>query len=259
MKVLITGAAGRIGRTLAEGLASAHQLRLADLRPNHSPDADWIECDVTDAGAAARAVEGMDAVIHLAGHPNSTDWNVVQSLNVGGTLAMLRAASAAGARRFLLASSIHVCGLHPADVPLSGDLAPLPDGPYGLSKLQTEILARYFATMHGLTAIAMRICSFRPEPTNARELATWISPADMVRLASACLTAEVEGYHEIWGVSANAKARVRDSSWAALGYSPRDDASEHADRLKAAGVDVSCFSEWPYLGGAFVDQGRTSI
>lgn len=231
-----------------------HDLRFADLLPSQSSDGEWLHLDVTDAAAAARAVAGMDAVVHLAGHPNSTDWDVVQPLNVGGTLNLLRASVAAGVGRFLLASSIHVCGLHPADTPLTSDLSVLPDGPYGVSKLQCEILCRHFASMHGLTAISMRICSFRPEPSNARELTTWISPGDMVRLTEACLSAEVTGYHEIWGVSANTRADMRDSSWARLGYRPRDDASTHVRRLSEAGVDVARHSEWPYLGGAFVRQ-----
>lgn len=258
MKILITGAAGRIGRTLADGLVPRHQLRLADLHPSYADQPGRMVCDVTKANDAVRAVAGMDAVVHLAGHPNSTDWDVVQSLNVGGTLTMLRAAASAGVRHFVLASSIHVCGLHPADVTLTNDLPPWPDGPYGASKLQGEMLGRYFAEAGGMAVVAMRICSFRAAPSNAREMATWISPGDMVRLVEACLTADVQGFHTIWGVSANSKARIDDGNWHRFGYRPCDDAADHAGRLAGEGVDLDCFSEWPLLGGAFVALARSA-
>ncbi len=260
MRLLITGAAGRIGRALTEGLSSSYSLRLADLRPPEGEEGgEWIACDVTDPGDAARAVEGMDAVIHLAGHPNSTDWDVVQRLNVGGTLAMLRASANAGVKRFLFASSVHAFGMHPADTVLTSDLPPHPDGPYGVSKSVGETLVRYFADFRGMSGVAMRICSFRPEPGNARELATWLSPGDMVRLAEACLSADLDGFAGIWGISANSGARIDDETWSRLGYRPVDDAAAHADRLASEGVDLSRYSEWPLLGGEFVNRARAAI
>jgi len=256
LKVLITGASGRIGRALAKGIDARYGLRCADIDVADCGASGWMACDITDPRQAARAAAGMDAVVHLAGHPNSMDWDIMHSINVAGTLTMLRAAADAGVSRFLYASSVHVCGFHPADAMLTQDLPLWPDSPYGVSKAIGETHLRYFAEAYGMTGIAMRICSFRPEPSNSRELATWISEGDMVRLAEACLRADVTGFHAIWGVSANSRANLDDASWQRLGYTPRDNGSDHIARLAANGLDVTSYSEWPLLGGAFVDRAR---
>lgn len=255
MRVLITGAAGRIGQTLARGLAGKFFLRLADLaRIDTQLGDERMVCDISDADQVARALKGMDAVVHLAGHPNSQDWDVVQQLNIAGTFNVLKAASSAGVQRILYGSSVHVCGLHPADVTLSNDLPIWPDGPYGISKATCELALRYLSESEGLTCVAMRICSFRPLPQNARELATWISPDDMVKLVHSGLCAPVSGFHTIWGISANTRAHVSDDAWARLGYCPQDNAEDHALRLAAEGVDTTRYSEWPHLGGHFADH-----
>lgn len=252
MRVLVTGAAGRIGRTLAAGL-TGHRLRLTDLAaPEERPaDAEFVAADLTEPGSAAALVEGMDAVIHMAGHPNSRDWAVVERLNVGVTRTLLEAAAAAGVRRAIVASSVHVAGHYPGDARLTEAMPLRPDGPYGLSKAANELTLRYLCERHGITGFALRICAFQPRPVDARQLRLWLSPADMVRLAAACLTADVAGYRAVWGLSNNARADVDRAGWDAIGYRPRDDAEQHAGRLAADGIDVTRVSEWPLLGGSF--------
>jgi nucleoside-diphosphate-sugar epimerase len=65
MRVLMTGAAGTIGKRLAHALGSSHDLRLADLhRKPDNPNS--VQLDVTDLAQAIAATRGIDAVIHLA-------------------------------------------------------------------------------------------------------------------------------------------------------------------------------------------------
>jgi uronate dehydrogenase len=259
--VLITGAAGRMGKVLSRGLAEAGvPLRLTDLRPPEetTPGAEFLGADITDPAAVAFLCEGISAVVHLAGHPNSRDWDVVERLNMTGTRIVLEAAARAGAERLIYASSVHAVGLLPADAALDDDPRLRPDSPYGLSKAYGELLLEYLAAEHGVTGFALRICSFRPAPSTARELITWISPADTVRLVLACLTTEAKGSHRLWGVSANRRARVDREAWGRVGYAPQDEAEDHLEALAAAGVDVAQMSEHPLLGAHFVSDAILS-
>src|SRR4051794_11582802 len=105
MKVLITGAAGTIGRQLAPGLAGEHDLALGDLAPPPG-DPRWVALDVTDAGSVRSAMRGVEAVVHLAiasgreGEEEDPAFNALRfDVNVKGTWAVLQAACAAGVRR----------------------------------------------------------------------------------------------------------------------------------------------------------------
>lgn len=259
LPILLTGAAGRIGRALAHGLsARGIDLRLTDIAPfGNLPDgAHFAQEDLRDPAAAVRLCAGVGGVIHLAGHPNSRDWDVVQQLNIDPTRRLFQAAAEAGARRIVYASSIHVAGYAAAEARLTADMPYRPDGPYGLSKVMGEMMLRYVCDAYGCTGVALRICSYRPRPAAARELRTWLSPDDLVRLVAAALTANVRGFHAIWGLSANSEADVDKTAWGQIGYLPLDDASTYRAELSAAGVDVSLVSEWEFLGGAFALPAR---
>lgn len=253
MQVLITGAAGRIGTVLAAGLAGRYRLRLTDRVDPASvpPNAVFEPGDIGDDAAVASLCRDVDAVIHLAGHPSSSDWEEVGRLNIDGSRRVFEAAARAGARRIVFASSIHVAGFLPADTPFTDDVAPLPDGPYGVSKAAGEMLLRYVCARFGISGVALRICSFEPAPECARHLRTWISPGDMVRLAAAALDAPLDGFNATWGLSNNARAPIERGMWARLGYEPLDDAEAYVAALLGAGVDTGVVSEWPFLGGSF--------
>src|SRR5688572_2389401 len=67
MRILITGAAGNVGTALRKELAGAgHELRLIDIRPIEKPEGDSRVLDIADGKAVLEAMEGVDAVAHLA-------------------------------------------------------------------------------------------------------------------------------------------------------------------------------------------------
>lgn len=104
---LVTGGAGFVGRHLVRTLkARGERVRVLDLAPAES--AGDLEGSVTDPDAAARAVEGVDTVFHLAGDAQlwSKDNSVFDRVNRGGTQTMLQAAKRAGVRRFVHCSSL---------------------------------------------------------------------------------------------------------------------------------------------------------
>src|SRR4029077_19512316 len=104
-RVLITGAAGYVGRHVTRGLEAEHELRLGDLS---IPDGDarWVRLDVPRPEEAAAAMRGVDAVIHLAvasGHEGDYEDDAFNQLrfdvNVKGTCNVLEAARRGGGRR----------------------------------------------------------------------------------------------------------------------------------------------------------------
>jgi len=226
MRVLLTGAAGSIGTVLAAGLQPHHELRGLDLRePENAFAAGAVVGDCADPDVAAQAVAGMDAVVHLAGVPTESDLPTILHSHVETTAALLDAMVQSGVRRMVYASSNHAVGMHPRTQRLGVDVAMRPDTFYGVGKVAAEALLSLYADRYGISSVAMRIGSFLEAPQTRRHLATWLSHDDCVRMVSAALTADLDGYYPVYGISAN-----RDAWWdlepgRAIGYVPHDDAA----------------------------------
>lgn len=108
--VLVTGAAGFLGRaTVARLRADGLRVR-ALVRPGRAAAADErVEGDLRDREALTRAVAGVDAVVHAGARVATTgDWEEFEATNVGATTALIEAARAAGVRRVLHISSLSV-------------------------------------------------------------------------------------------------------------------------------------------------------
>lgn len=92
-KVLITGAAGRIGRRLANSLKNRYPIRAVDIVPVKG-DFECIQTDITDFDATKQILEGVDTIIHLAAilPPQSErDRQKTMHVNVEGTKNLLKA------------------------------------------------------------------------------------------------------------------------------------------------------------------------
>jgi uronate dehydrogenase len=235
--VLLTGAAGRIGTVLRGGLPErGWAVRCLDVVPvaDERPGEEQVVADVTDLAAMADAVEGVDAVVHLAGVVGESTWPAISHANIEGTYATLEAARRAGVRRMVLASSNHASGFTPR--PEEGllreeDAPPRPDTYYGVAKVTMEALGSLYVDRYGLDVVCLRIGSASAEPTTTRQLSTWLSPADAVSLVDAALTAPSPGFAVVWGVSANTRNWWDLTAARALGYEPADDAEVYAEAL----------------------------
>jgi UDP-glucose 4-epimerase len=165
MKVLVTGGAGFIGSHLVDALVAAgHGVRVLDdlstgRKENVHPDAELVVGSVADAATVTAAVDGTELVFHegaLGAVPRSVaDPLTTDMVNVHGTLAVLKAASDAGVRRLVFASSSSVYG--GAEIVPTPESAPLrPKSPYAVSKLAAEWYTRSFPDLFPLETVALR-------------------------------------------------------------------------------------------------------
>ncbi len=166
MNFLITGAAGFLGSSLANYLArEGHQVRgLDDLSTGDpqalSPDVHFTRGDVSDRPKLWTLLQEVDVVYHLAARvsvPESVlyprDYNTV---NVGGTVALMEAMRDVGVHRVVLASSGAVYG-DLGDTPLRETDNPNPQSPYAVSKLAAEFYVRTIGGLWGIETVSLRI------------------------------------------------------------------------------------------------------
>jgi len=168
-RVLVTGAAGLIGRAVldllaAEGIGATALI----LQPAGKPlPADRIVVgDAGDPDLVAGALRGADAVIHLAAIPvpdREPDTRVFAQ-NTRATFAVLDQAGRAGVRRAAIASSYAICGLPFARRPLRMPYLPIDTGlplqitdPYALSKQADEGTAAMASLQYGMSVVALRL------------------------------------------------------------------------------------------------------
>lgn len=252
MRVFVTGAAGTVGRTVVAGLAEhGHEVVALD-RAEPAPDlterATWLTGDCADPALLTRALDGCDGVVHLASFPTETTLTDSLDSHVLTTKVLLDAMLDQGPRRIAYASSNHAVGLTPRGEPVDATTRPRPDTNYGIAKVATESLLRLYSDRYGVEAVAMRIGSFQERPRSTRQLSTWLSPGDCVRMVEAALTAPDVGYAVLYGISANTDAWWDLGPGRALGYHPQDDAAAYRADVPAGETDDA---EAAHVGGSY--------
>ncbi len=168
MRALVTGGAGFIGSHLTDRLLQAGwTVRVLDNLstgkktnlPDRHSGLDFIEGDIRDRDAVARATEGADAVVHLAAvasvQASVDDPRGTHESNFDGTLNLLEAARRNGVKRFLYASSAAVYG-DTTELPVSEDTVLRPLTPYAADKLAGEHYLGFYARQYGLNTTAFR-------------------------------------------------------------------------------------------------------
>ena len=172
---LVTGGAGFIGSHVVEALlTSGSDVRVLDdfsTGKDENLDGAWalaaqggaglqvIEGDVRDEVRMRDAVDGCEAVVHLAAVPSVAqsveDPVGCDSVTHGGTVNAVRQAVEAGAERFVLASSCAVYG-DAAQLPIAEATQPRPLSPYAGAKLASEEVCADAADAGQLTAVCLR-------------------------------------------------------------------------------------------------------
>jgi nucleoside-diphosphate-sugar epimerase len=145
VKVLVTGASGFLGQATAAAVRDAgHEVRTFQRRPSGVPGVQDVAGTMTDDAAIARAVDGVEAVVHLAAKVSlAGDPADFARVNVEGTRSLLAAARAAGVERFVFVSSPSVA--HTGSSLVGADAGPAEPsrarGDYARTKAAAELLA----------------------------------------------------------------------------------------------------------------------
>ena len=237
-KVLITGAAGRIGRVLNEGLKDRYNIRVLYNRTvlDQQFEEEVMVGNITDLEKMEEAVDGCDAVIHMAGNPSmQATFEEVHEANSLGTYCIYEACVRRNCPRVIFASTNHVTGNYEKEgIYVTPDMPIRPDSFYGACKAHGEGLCRYYSDKLGLGVICLRIGSFQPiknlqNRRSDRILSSWLSYKDTVQLCWRGIEAEHIKFGIYYGISGNKRAywdiqNAKDD----LGYEPIDDAENYA-------------------------------
>jgi len=243
--VLLTGASGRVGQAILGGIADDYEWRLLDREPPADDDGyDYVVADVTDEDAVRDAMEGVGAVVHLAGDPRpEAPWDSVLRNNIDGTQVVFEAAVDAGVEKVAFASSNHAVGHYETerkpdlyrvgdDFRLDGTELPRPSNLYGVSKAAGEVLGRYYHDEHDLSVVCVRIGNLtkgHPPIDYERGQAMWLSYRDCAHLFDRCLQADYD-YEIVYGISDNdRKYYSLERAKEVLDYDPQDNSAEYDD------------------------------
>ena len=229
MRILVTGAAGQVGSTVARGLRKRHQVRGHDRVPMPELD-DTIVSDLNDFDAVLEATRGMDGVAHIGGLPGDDEWEPIHQSNIVGTYNVFEACRRNGVKRVAFASRVGVLGQYPRGITLTVDIVSTPIGFYTISKVFGESIAYSYAREHDMGCVCVRIGSFnlsRDQPEHPLHL----SHGDCLRVFEQALVHPNVTFAVVFGVS--------DSNWPlydlehgrqAIGYCPQDRSLVPEDR-----------------------------
>ena len=235
-RLLVTGAAGLVAGQLLPGLADRQDVRLTDRSADPAPSAgsNLVVGELTDRDLLHELLEGVDAVVHLAGNPDpSSSWGQLREPNVEAFTALLSAARRQGVRRVVFASSVHAMGVYEGlgRWPVDAAWAPAPCCAYGATKAFDEALARVYSYHSPMSLIGLRLGLCSPTPNDAEAAAGWTSPADLQQIVVRALDTDVTfGVYHAMSWPSRRRWNL-DATMAELGYEP--------DREGGPGEDVS--------------------
>jgi uronate dehydrogenase len=251
LRVLLTGAAGRIGRHLVAPMARRYDLTVLD-RAAVPGVADALRGDLQDPTLLERACAGVEVVAHLAAVADESPFlERLLPSNIVGCYRMFEAARRAGVRRVVFASSCEAfLGQH-GDLPIDGQAAFEPVGLYGASKAFGELLAQCFGRQGDLEVVCLRLGWFQPygspllqtrtpEPSlghGARDL--WLSPGDAFRLFRCAIEKRPLRFVRVFGTSITEREVLSLApARRELGYEPLDSVTRRwpMDDLAAGGA-----------------------
>jgi len=216
VRIVITGAAGIVGREVVESLDVSHELRLVDHRVIAGRQALIADISVLpvdgDSGDWRELFTGADVIVHLGEDPRPhADWRRILHNNIVGTWNVFWTAAEQGISRVVYASShwaVHLLELE-SNSPLADGskigtrVTPRPDTPYGAAKVDGETLGRMLVDTGKLQSfMTVRIGWYDPEPPDTERYRQYgISGPDIRGLFRRCVEADFTGSHIVYGVS----------------------------------------------------------
>lgn len=255
MKLVLTGAAGRLGSYLREPLSAiADSLVSSDLVDDVGslfPGETYVKADLAQLDAMLELTKDADMIVHFGAYGDEADFDTILGPNIIGAYNIWEAAYRNKVRRVVYASSIHAVGMHPKTDFIGTDTPHRPDTYYGLAKCFAEDLASLYWDKRQIESVCMRILSCA-QVTSARALGTWLSYDDLIDLVVKSINTPVTGFTVVYGVSNNDRAPVDNAKAHFLGYKPKDNAEQFAEKIltEASPADLNDVGERCH-GGPF--------
>ena len=264
-KLVLTGAAGRLGSYLREPLAAmCEELVSTDITDDIGalyPGETFAKADVAVYDQIAPLLEDADMVVHFGAIVDEKPFMELLGPNFVGSYNIWEAAYQHGLKRVVYASSIHAVGMHKKADFIGIDAPHKPDTFYGLAKCFSEDLASMYWDKRGLEAVCLRILSCA-QVNNPRALGSWLSYDDLIQLVTRAVDTPSVGFSVVYGVSNNDRAPVDNAKASFLGYRPKDNAEQFAPEVLAAApsADLKDPGEMHH-GGPFakVDLGESGV
>lgn len=235
-KLVLTGAAGRLGSYLREPLTKlADELVSTDLVEDIGKLYDgesYVKADLSKLDEMMMVLEGADMVVHFGAIGDEAPFDDILQSNIVGAYNVWEAAYQQGVRRVVYASSIHAVGMYPKTEFIGTDVPHRPDTFYGLAKCFAEDLGSLYWDKRQLESVCMRILS-AAQVNNPRSLGSWLSYDDLIHLVETSINTPVTGFSVVYGVSNNDRAPVDNHKASFLGYRPKDNAEQFAEKVLA--------------------------
>lgn len=264
-KIVLTGAAGRLGSYLREPLSKmAEELVSTDIVDNLGQlyeGESYQQADLTSLAEMEAVLDGADMVVHFGAIGDEAPFETILGPNIIGAYNVWEAAYRKGVRRVVYASSVHAVGMHSRTEGIDLDASHKPDTFYGLAKCFAEDLASLYWDKRGIESVCMRIFSCA-QVNNARALGTWLAYDDLIHLVEQSITTPVTKFTVVYGISNNSRSPVNNSKAAYLGYRPKDNAEEFAAAVLADTPMLDLNDpEHLFLGGPFasVELGNSGV
>lgn len=236
MKLVLTGAAGRLGSYLREPLAQlADEFISTDIVEdigNLYEGERYVKADLAELDDMMAVLKGADMVVHMGAYADEGPFEKLLGPNFVGAYNVWEAAYQNGVKRVIYGSSIHAVGMYPKNEFIGTDAPHRPDTFYGLAKCFAEDLGRMYWDKRGVESVHMRILSCA-QVTGARALGSWLSYDDLIQLVQRCIETPVTGFSVIYGVSNNDRVPVDNSKASFIGYRPKDNAEQFAKEILA--------------------------
>lgn len=264
-KIVLTGAAGRLGSYLREPLTKmCEELVSTDIAEDIGtlyPGESYVQADLASFDAIFPILEGAEMVVHFGAIVDEKPFEELLGPNFIGSYNIWEAGYRQGVRRVVYASSIHAVGMHKKRDFIGIDAPHRPDTFYGLAKCFTEDLGSMYWDKRQMESVHLRILS-AAQVNNARALGSWLSYDDLIHLVERAIDTPSVGFSIIYGVSNNDRAPVDNAKASFLGYRPKDNAEQFAEKVLAetGPADVTDPAEM-LQGGPFakVDLGQSGL
>lgn len=265
-RVIVTGAAGHLGRRLFDYLEQLddYHVRGLDINPTEHPEI-YI-ADFSKEGEWVEHFKETDTIVHLAGDREPTaSWSSAISNNMDATLRIYHHAVEMGVERVVLASSNWLHGGRRFGTErLTTKLSPQPVNPYGMSKLFCERTGAFYAAQYGLSVICLRIgwTQWTHNNNPGKHMAMgrwgqemWLSDRDYLNGLQCAIDVENIDFDILNLMSDNPGMRWDiEYTKQTIGYQPKDAHSAELNtviRLRAAIVNLLRYKLPNYLGSTF--------